>query len=75
MEGLTVGRMVHYVKNYHDGRGIKHLAAIVVDVLDSKGSVALCIFPPQGGIMPIEDCGFDDQDRNHIGTWHWIEKA
>lgn len=77
MEGLTVGRMVHYVAygtpNGEFPQGV-HRAAIVTDVEDSeKGIVSLCVLNPTGMFFNqhLEFCA----DGSKPGTWHWIERA
>ena len=70
MEGLTEGRMVHYVANS------KHYAAVVTH-LWSDGIVNLYVFPD--GSYPLDNYAptsvqFDDQVKGN-STWHWIEKV
>ena len=72
MDGLTVGRMVHFMC------GEVHRAAIVVDVQDKeKGIVTLFVFS-----LPQDQCGGFFMNINseyseslNDSTWHWIEKA
>ncbi len=77
MEGLTVGRMVHYVAYGTPGGEYPagaHRAAIVVD-MDTKnvgGFCTLAVFNPTG----IHWNGaYYDEATKKPGTWHWIEKA
>jgi hypothetical protein len=77
MEGLTVGRMVHYVA-YGTPQGEfpqgKHRAAVVTEVGDNdKGIVSLCILNP-GGIFFTVGTHYSE-DTSIPGTWHWIEKV
>lgn len=72
MEGLTPGRMVHYVRD-HDSP--EHLAAVVAGVVDAgKGVVHLHVFAADGrsayGAMHVLYC-----EEAVPGTWHWIERA
>lgn len=72
MEGLTEGRMVHYVVN-----GL-HRAAVVTRVWDTVGGlVNLYVFPD--GTTPLTNetpvsVRFD-ATASKSNTWHWIEKA
>ena len=74
MEGLTEGRIVHYVVSEKSG---KHRAAIVVNIRDTQnGTCDLFVFSmPQderGGFFMVVA---KHDDGNSIDTWHWIEKA
>lgn len=89
MEGLTEGRIVHYVLNKGRNKG-EHRPAIVVKVWrDGEGN------PPENGVCQLQV--FTDSDKDGLfndalppmmwetsvthsetkepGTWHWIEKA
>lgn len=71
MDGLTVGRMVHYVRTYK-----VHEAAIVSEVIDAeKGVVTLHIFSVLGAaaVQVRSSIKYDENKDTH--TWHWIEKA
>lgn len=81
MEGLTVGRMVHYVEANVD-RTAPHRAAIVTEVVDDAervdgqagdGLVALTVFAPDD-----EPCNvyarYDETGTREL-TWHWPERA
>lgn len=74
MDGLTIGRMVHYV--IHDG---SHYAAIVTAVPDhEKGVIDVVVFPPsKASALPatfvIEPAQYSE--GKEPGTWHWIERA
>lgn len=72
MEGLTVGRMVHYVQGHF------HWAAVITHVWGDNGTVNLYVFP-DGSFLDMvvrtpTSVMFDDTDKKQ-GTWHWIEKA
>lgn len=71
MEGLTTGRMVHFV--YEE----RHCAAVVTQVWGSNGTVNLHVFKdgsyPTVPETPTSVVFNDDTKPNH--TWHWIEKA
>lgn len=77
MDGLTVGRMVHYVAYGTPGGEFPvgvHRAAVVTAVEDvEKGIVSLCVLNPTGMFFNqhLEFCA----DGSIPGTWHWIEKA
>ena len=71
MDGLTVGRMVHYVRT----NGV-HNAAIVSNVLNkTQGTVALTVFQldHNNPVILINNVMFSD--IKEPGTWHWIEQA
>lgn len=77
MDGLTVGRMVHYV-----APNGQHLAAIVSKVWGEAGMVNLNVQLPGDGdngaydSSPVERCTsvvFSGEPKPN--TWHWIEKA
>ena len=76
MEGLTVGRMVHYVSYGTPGGEYQSLqrAAVVTQVEDvEQGLVSLCVLNPMGMLF-IVHCVYCD-DTTMPGTWHWIERA
>lgn len=81
MEGLTVGRMVHYVAygtpngEYTQGA---HRAAIITELLqfgigefETSPEVNLVIFNPTG--LHWNKSRYSE--GKEPGTWHWIEKA
>lgn len=72
MDGLTIGRMVHYVDPVRE----RHCAAVVVDVENfAEGQVDLFVFKYlEGGGETLLGISFDDDDRRPC-TWHWIERA
>jgi hypothetical protein len=80
MEGLTAGRIVHYVLT--DGRTEVngHRPAIVVKVWNSDGTANLQVFtdggndyiPPEPVVWKTSVMYSEDPQP---GTWHWIERA
>lgn len=83
MDGLTEGRMVHYVLDRGPAEG-EHRPAIVTKVCPPEwgyedGAVQLTVFPDWS------NDGFDDgpcwatsihfSETKEPGTWHWIEPA
>jgi hypothetical protein len=72
MEGLTVGRMVHFVS----GWGGEHMAAIVTRVENAdKGRVQVMVLNPFDRSQRFYDDVLHDHEGHMIGTWHWIERA
>lgn len=71
MEGLTPGRMVHYV--YQD----RHCAAVITQVWSSSGTVNLHVFK-DGSFSEVPETPtsvmFDETIKAN-NTWHWIEKV
>lgn len=80
MDGLTEGRIVHYVLD-SGSRQLEHRPAIVVKVWNKEqGSVNLQVFTDGQNddldniIYPTSVLpDFDEYPQS--GTWHWIEKA
>ena len=83
INGLTEGRMVHYV--LPDGKNAgEHRAAIVVRVFDHyEGTSNLSVFtdgsndfikgaPGWRGTLSASSV-LPDQTKKEPGTWHWIE--
>lgn len=77
MEGLTEGRMVHYVA--YNGR---HLASIVTGVMTDKPThVNLAVFTDMPNVLGSQSGGlqfhfnvpFSEEPKS--GHWHWIERA
>ena len=73
MDGLTTGRIVHYVMPNQ-----VHRPAVVVNVGDEeKGVVNLMVFTDPGldgeGIRYSTDVEHSEDPA--VNTWHWIEKA
>lgn len=77
MDGLAVGRVVHYVA-YGTPKGEfpvgVHRAAIVTEVEDADvGIVSLCVLNPTGMFfnshLPYDETG------SKPGSWHWPERA
>lgn len=74
MNGLTEGRIVHFIES---GSNL-HFAAIVVRVVDKVvGIVNLFVFSTpndrQGGFSMELDVPFSDEKEGR--SWHWIEQA
>lgn len=75
VDGLTVGRIVHYVEE--EGW---HRAAIVSLVnnpnIMGKGNVNLTVFSdhPSNPVV-VRTAVPHDEVHKKSGTWHWIEKA
>lgn len=71
MDGLTEGRIVHYVFND------MHCAAVITRVWSGNDTVNLHVFKdgsyPEVPETPTSVVFNDDVKPNH--TWHWIEKA
>jgi DNA-binding CsgD family transcriptional regulator len=83
MEGLTIGRMVHYVLPDGPARG-QHRAAVVCAILDlASGVVNLQVFRNTDASGAFGDGGRPLEWRTNVannttgafGTWHWIERA
>lgn len=76
MDGLAVGRIVHYVAYGTPGgefpAGVCR-AAIITEVEDPESAlVSLCVFNPTG-IFLNQHLYHDSQHAP--GTWHWPEKV
>lgn len=75
MEGLTVGRMVHYVAYGTPGSEYAagaHRAAIVAEVKDVVSGVCiLMVINPTGVHWNTASYSVEAKP----GTWHWIEKV
>ena len=74
MEGLTPGRMVHFV----DGTG-RHLAAVVAWVW-GDGKCNLAVIQPGSGYPPPEnpvvlELAVPFSEAPSPVTWHWIERT
>lgn len=80
MEGLTEGRIVHYVLDEGSNKG-EHRPAIVVKVWNKESGVCNLHVFTDGYNDDLEDYILPTSvspDFNNIpllGTWHWIEKA
>ena len=73
MEGLTEGRIVHYVDLFEG----KHRSAVITHVWNKEtGMVNVYVFPdgsyPTGQLTPTSILFDANTSKN---TWHWIEKA
>ncbi len=75
MDGLTVGRMVHYVAYGTPGGEYQagaHRAAIVAEITDARyGTCLLMVINPTG--VHWNTAPYSEEPK--AGTWHWIEKA
>lgn len=71
VEGLAVGRIVHFVDNVGD-----HRASIITGIVDpGVGGVDLYVFPMtdnRGGFV-IPNVWFDPREK--AGSWHWPERG
>lgn len=76
MEGLQIGRIVHYVA-YGTPHGEfpagAHRAAIITEIKPPAGVVSLCVLNPTGMFFNVEVSY--SEDVNVPGTWHWPEKV
>jgi hypothetical protein len=71
MDGLTVGRMVHYVRTTNI-----HEAATISEVIDKeKGIVVLHIFSVRGATAVMIRSAIKYDEKMEPNTWHWIEKV
>lgn len=81
MDGLTEGRIVHYVMPDH-----KHRPAIITQVFNPDGLINVRVFTD--GANDTNSIGwhtehpdwvtsikFDDNSSPEVNTWHWIERA
>lgn len=71
LEGLTPGRMVHYIDE-----GARHRAAIITWIWSDDGTVNL--FVPDDGVAPlpspvVRSVRYDEGLQPL--TWHFIERA
>ena len=75
MEGLTVGRIVHYVAYGTPGGEYQagaHRAAIVADVKDAaEGVCVLLVVNPTG--IHFNTAPYSEEPKP--GTWHLVERA
>ena len=71
MDGLTVGRNVHYIAE----RGTHHAALVTRLVPGTYGVVDLVVFAPDGVSFKTNVHPDRDEDPKSKGTWHWIERA
>lgn len=75
MQGLTPGRVVHYVERDVTEDAL-HFAAIVSRVIEPETDahvVDLVVFDARGAAPRIRVPFSAAPDQ--IGTWHWIEPA
>lgn len=90
MDGVTEGRITHYVMKgganitpalgQNDGVIGEHRPAIIVKVNDAEDTVNLQVFCDGSndgvprGILWVTDVQFDEHSKKP-GSWHWIERA
>lgn len=87
MDGVTEGRIVHYVLKEGNNVGA-HRPAIIVNAWDSipeyqhGGRVNLHVFPDFGNDGSAYNSGSywatsapNDEETKAPGTWHWIERV
>lgn len=76
MDGLTIGRMVHYVIQESLSDHLLHRAAVITHVWSDNGTVNLHVFK-DGSFPGIQETPtsvmFSQEPKPN--TWHWIEKA
>lgn len=71
MDGLTVGRVVHYVEGHFPGN---HLAALVAYVWNKDdGLINLGGVDSNG--EPFRKTSVRFSEGAEPNTWHWIERA
>lgn len=82
MQGLTEGRIVHFVQD-SDRQAGNHIPAIVTSVWNKEvGTITVTAFPDAANnddvfsspAVPVTSISFDDDEKKQ-GTWHWIEQA
>ena len=74
MDGLTEGRIVHYVPS--NSAFNSHRAAVITKVWNKEGTVNLYIFPDGSFQMKnLTPTSVMYNAEGVSGTWHWIEKA
>lgn len=80
MDGLTEGRIVHYVIQTGPSHG-QHRPAIVVKVWNKESGVVNLIVFADWSNDGVADSAYwatsvrYDEETKAPGTWHWIEKA
>lgn len=76
MEGLGIGRIVHYVAYGTPGGEYPagaHRAAIVTEIVNKeKGIIGLCVLNPTGMFF---NTNIEYSAGGTAGTWHWPEGA
>lgn len=84
MEGLTEGRIVHYVLQNGRNQGSHRPAIVVRDWKQENGLVQLQVFTDARNDFEFGQDGHDGllwatsvhySESQELGTWHWIEKA
>lgn len=74
MEGLGIGRIVHYVAYGTPGGEYPSVcrAAVVSEVNHDTNEVGLVVLNPTGLFF---NRGVQFSEENKPGTWHWPERA
>jgi hypothetical protein len=79
MEGLTPGRIVHFVADWESAQG-QHRPAIIVSLPDPSGTDAnlqvfkdLNLDPNPMPTFWVERVSYSETAEP--GTWHWIERS
>ena len=91
MEGLTGGRMVHYVLAEHDpvkeGKAGEHRPALVIVDHSGEGTANLGVVLDGTNDVDVNIPAFREffplywatsrrySEEKEPGTWHWIERA
>jgi hypothetical protein len=87
MDGVTEGRIVHYVLNEGNNIGAHRPAMIVnswpdIAQYQDEGRVNLHVFPDFGNDGAMYNSGSywatsvpNDETTKAPGTWHWIERV
>lgn len=71
MEGLAIGRIVHFV-----GINPDHSAAIVTRVVDKeKGIVNLTVFHDLEDELSVRNEVPYQEEKTNAHSWHWPERA
>lgn len=75
MDGVAVGRVVHYVSYGTPGGEYPSVcrAAIITEVLEPYPAVSLCVLNPTGMFFN-QNVPYDDHDPPVGGSWHWPER-
>lgn len=73
MQGLTVGRMVHWVSDWSG----EHFAAVITDVIPNRAGVVqlMVLHPYDRQCRFVDGVPYDEAPDPVKGTWHWIERA
>lgn len=78
MDGLTSGRIVHYVDRLVTAPDKKVIVPAMVSYVfqGDKGEVTLHVFSMNSS-QPIKvvNATYEDAEDQTVGTWHWIPKV